>query len=147
MARIFHFFLEIEFNALRFISYTMPRLCSTYVVATLNSNQTFLYFFIDLVTGYCLYPVKSLTIPRRKFDSQPSSVFEVILLTTHCCFGFDVTWNSSIRYASNMPLRRISSLGRNHSQRVSKYSLARRTISCHRILMNIGLAGLSNRDS
>ena len=44
-------------------------------------------------------------------------------------------------------LRRISSLRRNHSQRVSKYSLARRTISCHRILMNIGLAGLSNRDS
>ena len=28
-------------------------------------------------------------------------------------------------------LRRISSLRRNHSQRVSKYSLARRTISCH----------------
>ena len=44
-------------------------------------------------------------------------------------------------------LRRISSLRRNHSQRVSKYSLARRTISCHRILMNIGPAGLSNRDS
>ena len=33
----------------------------------------------------------------------------------------------------NPPLRRISSLLRNHSQRVSKYSLARRTISCHRI--------------
>ena len=44
-------------------------------------------------------------------------------------------------------LRRISSLRRNHSQRVSKYSLARRTISCHRMLINIGLASLSNRDS
>ena len=43
--------------------------------------------------------------------------------------------------------RRISSLRRNHSQGVSKYSLARRTISCHRILMNTGLAGLSNSDS
>ena len=33
----------------------------------------------------------------------------------------------------NPTLRRISSLCRNYSQRVSKYSLARRTISCHRI--------------
>ena len=47
----------------------------------------------------------------------------------------------------NFPYRRISSLRRNHSQRVSKYSPARRTISCYRNLMNIGLAGLSNRDS
>ena len=44
-------------------------------------------------------------------------------------------------------LRVISSLRRNHSQRVSKHSLARRTISCHCILMNIGLTGLSNRYS
>ena len=44
-------------------------------------------------------------------------------------------------------IRRISSIRRNCSQRVSKYSLARRTISCHDILMNIDLAGLSNRDS
>ena len=49
-------------------------------------------------------------------------------------------------------LRRISSLGRNRSQRVSKYSPARKTIFCHRMsmndnLMNIGLAGLSNRES
>ena len=43
--------------------------------------------------------------------------------------------------------RWISSLCRNHSLRISKYSLARRTISCHRILVNIGLVGLSNRDS
>ena len=33
--QIFHFSLEIEFNALRFINYTIPRLCSTYAVATL----------------------------------------------------------------------------------------------------------------
>ena len=44
-------------------------------------------------------------------------------------------------------LRRISSLHRNHSQQVIKYSLARRTISCHCFLMNIGLAGFSNKDS
>ena len=37
----------------------------------------------------------------------------------------------------NPPLRRISSLRRNHSQRVSKYSLARRTISCHRMSMTV----------
>ena len=32
----FHFSLEIEFNALHFINYTIPRLCSTYAVATLR---------------------------------------------------------------------------------------------------------------
>ena len=35
IARFFHFSLEIEFNALRFINYTIPRLCSTYAVATI----------------------------------------------------------------------------------------------------------------
>ena len=35
IARFFHFSLEIEFNALRFINYTIPRLCSIYAVATL----------------------------------------------------------------------------------------------------------------
>ena len=34
-------------------------------------------------------------------------------------------------------LRRISSLRRNHLQRVSKYSLARKTIFCHRMSMTI----------
>ena len=37
IARIFHFSLEIEFNALRFINYTIPRLCSTYAVAALEN--------------------------------------------------------------------------------------------------------------
>ena len=35
IARFFHFSLEIEFNALRFINYTVPRLCSAYAGATL----------------------------------------------------------------------------------------------------------------
>ena len=34
-SQFFHFSLQIEFNALRFINYTIRRLCSTYVVATL----------------------------------------------------------------------------------------------------------------
>ena len=34
IARCFHFSLEIELNALRFINYTIPRIRSTYVVAT-----------------------------------------------------------------------------------------------------------------
>ena len=34
--QIFHFSLEIEFNALRFINYTIPRLCSTNAVATIE---------------------------------------------------------------------------------------------------------------
>ena len=49
--QIFHFSLEIEFNALRFINYPIPRLCSTYVVATFlgrllilcDGNLSFLY--------------------------------------------------------------------------------------------------------
>ena len=39
ITRFFHFSLEIEFNALRFINYTIPRLCSIYVVATLYIND------------------------------------------------------------------------------------------------------------
>ena len=35
-SQIFHFSLEIEFNALRFINYTIPSLCSTYAVATIG---------------------------------------------------------------------------------------------------------------
>ena len=34
-SQFFHFSLEIEFNVLRFINYTIPRLCSTYAVATI----------------------------------------------------------------------------------------------------------------
>ena len=36
IARFFHFSLEIEFNALGFINYTIPRLCSIYAVATIT---------------------------------------------------------------------------------------------------------------
>ena len=36
-SQTFHFSLEIEFNALRFINYTIPRLCSTYAVATIDN--------------------------------------------------------------------------------------------------------------
>ena len=36
IARFFHFSLETEFNALRFINHTIPRLCSTYAVATMS---------------------------------------------------------------------------------------------------------------
>ena len=35
-SQIFHFSLEIEFNALHFIKFTIPRLCSTYTMATLS---------------------------------------------------------------------------------------------------------------
>ena len=34
-SQIFHFSLDIEFNALRFVNYTVPKFCSTYAVATL----------------------------------------------------------------------------------------------------------------
>ena len=39
ICRFFHFSLEIEFNALRFINYTIPRFCSTYAVATLGTGS------------------------------------------------------------------------------------------------------------
>ena len=44
---------------------------------------------------------------------------------------------SSLDLPKSVVLRRISSLRRNHSQRVSKYSLARGTISCHRVSSTI----------
>ena len=39
IARFLHFSLEIEFNALRFVNYTIARLCSTYAVATLDIRE------------------------------------------------------------------------------------------------------------
>ena len=39
IARFFHFSLEIGFNPLRFINYTIPRLCLTYAVATLAKRH------------------------------------------------------------------------------------------------------------
>ena len=38
IARFFHFSLEFEFNALHFINYTIPWLCSTYAVATITMH-------------------------------------------------------------------------------------------------------------
>ena len=37
--QIFHFSLEIEFNAMRFINYTIPRLRLTYAVATIDCEN------------------------------------------------------------------------------------------------------------
>ena len=59
---------------------------------SLNSSQRCIYFCKDLVTGYCLY----LT---EKFDSQPSTVFKLTLISKCCRYGPDVTWNSSIAQA------------------------------------------------
>ena len=33
---------------------------------------------------------KALPVPVKKFDSQPSSVYKLILLPTSCCDGLDV---------------------------------------------------------
>ena len=41
IARFFHFSLETELNALHFINYTIPRLCSTYAVATIEDFVQF----------------------------------------------------------------------------------------------------------
>ena len=41
LARFFHFSSETEFNTLRLINYTIPRLCSTYAVATIAKKATF----------------------------------------------------------------------------------------------------------
>ena len=57
---------------------------------SLISIQICTYFCNDSVTTYCLYLVK-------KFDSQLSSVFKVILLPTPCSHGLDEMWNSCTR--------------------------------------------------
>ena len=38
-----------------------------------------------------------LVAPGKRFDSQPSSIFKLILLPRPCCYGLDVTWNWFIR--------------------------------------------------
>ena len=39
---------------------------------------------------------KVLSVPSKKCNSQLSSVFKLILLPTHCCYGLEVTWNPCI---------------------------------------------------
>ena len=69
-SQMFHFSLETEFNALRFINYTIPRLCSTYVVATIV-----LYFFIQLLL--CLQAQVCFFLYRLTGEAQ-RSLFDFI---------------------------------------------------------------------
>ena len=50
------------------------------VCISLDSSQTCTYFCKDLVTGHC---PRALSVPGKKFDSQLSSVFRLILFITH----------------------------------------------------------------
>ena len=43
--------------------------------------------------GTCI-SYRVLYIPGKKFDSQRTSIFKLILLPTPCCYGLHVTWNS-----------------------------------------------------
>ena len=38
-------------------------------------------------------------MPGKRVDSQPSSVFKLILLAIPCCYGLDVKGNSCITYS------------------------------------------------
>ena len=62
----FHFSLEVEFNALLFINYTIPRLCSTYAVATIIPlSKNLNYYQEDLIDSEAL--------KSRKINSQTLS--------------------------------------------------------------------------
>ena len=52
----FHFSLEIEFNALRFINYRIPRLCSTYAVATMKRKFTLVKDQLAALSNLALLP-------------------------------------------------------------------------------------------
>ena len=89
------------------------------------------------------------TLGKRGFEAASQLQARIARAFSSNSLVNTMDMTAAIQYilTATQSLRRISSLRRNHSQRVSKYSPARRTISCYRILMNIGLAGLSNRDS
>ena len=57
IARFFHFSSEIEFNALRFINYTIPRLRSTYAVATIVTKMyhQLLYLTVWTFSGLMIW--------------------------------------------------------------------------------------------
>ena len=46
--------------------------------------------------GASMEPTSVLSVPGKKFDSQPSSGFKLIVLLTPCSYWRDVTWNLCI---------------------------------------------------
>ena len=108
------------------------------------NNKRFKEFISDI------YP-KELTISDTTESTSVASYLDLLFtrdksnkITTKLydkrdAFGFHIV--NFPFMSSNIPsspaYRRISSLRRNHSQRVSKYSLARRTISCHCICVTM----------
>ena len=54
--------------------------------------KSYMYIFLQGLT------YRVLSVPCRKFDSQPSSVFELILLPTPCCHAYTRKLNFKNHY-------------------------------------------------
>ena len=86
IARFFHFSLEIEFNALHFINYTIPRLCSTYAMATLITLNLLLtqwlpnHYFLTKQKYYISYTSSVFTKDDRmeKNNKRPISILSCL---------------------------------------------------------------------
>ena len=70
IARFFHFSLETEFNALRFINYRIPRLCSTYAVEKLISRKG----RPEVWATFNWRSIPALYIVPRKYRAGPKSI-------------------------------------------------------------------------
>ena len=76
------FFLEIEFNKMRFINYTIPRLCSTYAVAAIagpdrdqDQESTSVQDIFTFTMNVCevqllIRSIKGLVCPSEKSNRQ-----------------------------------------------------------------------------
>ena len=63
-SQTFSLFFRIEFNALRFINYTIPRLCSTYAEATLVLGLDFA--LVPFPKALKSNPVEDVTSPSHQ---------------------------------------------------------------------------------
>ena len=91
IARFFHFCLETEFNALRFINYTIPRLSSTYAMATIVMTIKFEYLIHPGQTAECAYKLGKLMF--RPYHS-------LLIYKYYCVSSFTCICQISLFYIS-----------------------------------------------
>ena len=68
-SQFFHFSLEIEFNALRFMNYTIPRLSSTYALATIKRLRGVLFIVRaggDIIKEEFMYTKRTNCLTKMK---------------------------------------------------------------------------------
>ena len=115
--QIFSLSLEIKFNALRFINYTIPRLCSTYVAATKarfpkevnQQKKSFLQFH-------------QLWNPNNKNNKQIKSFIQLTSLIKRKKDTFvESARNTGIKIVSKFDLRNVAAVKQScHGDKLAK---------------------------